>query len=836
MSSFANLILKKLFSKKKKESSAKIPDEAFVPYVCHYDQDTILTKNGELLKIIRVTGFSNKTVISEIISLRDAVRDSFKKNVQETNYAIWFNTFRRRKNISPRGEFSDFFNLNLNKKWEEFNNLKSEYVNELYITIIVEGVDTSITNFASLSRSFSKITTKSLHLKNLEESHKKLSILVKNIVNDLSEYGAKLLGLKEWEGVIYSEPMRFFGKLINLYEERYPLVASDICNDLTSHRIAFGDRELEVIGYENKNFAAIFSLKEYFEVSITSLDRILQLPFEFIITQSFDFSYDEKDLETFEYQDYILKISGDDQYRILSGLENFMDSKSGKKTDYGKLQTTVMIISKNKDDLNKDVRMAIEEFSSLGFVLVREDVFMEHCFWSQMPANFSFLRRQRIINTYRVAGFSSLHSFPSGSIAGNHWGSAICVFKTVLNTPFFFNFHDGDNGHTLIIGPKSSGKTLLTNFLLSQSQKIKPKTFIFDFNNSSQCFVELSGGKYFDLSINDKKSNYFLTINPLKSEHNGYAKNFLVEFFQSLVYFRKNRPSKQQLDLIPDVIDRIFAANCQDFKSAVEVFNTNETAAIFENLQIWSEGKLSHIFNHQDDLDLTNKINGFDLTIYRDQKPILIPLFLYILNRIERSLDGSPAIIVLNQSFDLISNPLFASNILDFMERMRQKNCVIIFSAEDNEVANYPDLARAIVDYCATEIYLPNHNPNSAIKDVLNFDKEEFDILKMMEVKERHFMLRHAEESLIVSLNFNDLVGYAKILACDQQIIALVQAIILNLTEKSDATPSIKESLPIIIDTITDSENQRVQAERERIRQINSEARRALQKKLEENG
>ena len=836
MSSFANLILKKLFNKKKKESSAKVPDEAFVPYVCHYDPNTILTKNGELLQIIRVTGFSNKTVISEIISLRDAVRDSFKKNVQDIKYAVWFNTFRRKKNISPRGEFDDFFNSNLNQKWEDLNNLKNEYVNELYITVITEGLDTSITNISSLSRSFSKITTKSLHITNLEDAHKKLSLLVKNIVIDLTEYGGKLLGLKEWEGVIYSEPMRFFGKLVNLYEERYPLVANDICNDLTSHKIAFGDRELEVVGYNNKNFAAIFSLKEYFEVSITALDQILQLPFEFIITQSFDFFYDEKELEPFEYQDYILKVSGDEQYRELSGLANFIDSKTGSRTDYGKLQTTLMIISKNKDDLNRDVKMAIEEFSALGFVLVREDIFMEHCFWSQMPANFSFLRRQKIINTYRIAGFASLHSFPSGSIAGNYWGSAICAFKTVLNTPFFFNFHDADNGHTIVVGPKSSGKTLLINFLLSQSQKIKPKTYIFDFNNSSQCFVELSGGKYYDLSVNDNKSNYFLTLNPLKIEHNGYAKNFLIEFFKSLVFFRKNSPPQQQLEAIPDVIDRIFAANCQDFKSAVEVFNANETAVIYENLQIWSEGKLSYVFNHPQDFELNKRINGFDFSIYRDQKPILIPLFLYILYRIEKNLDGSPAVIVLNQAFEFIGNVLFSSGLLDFMERMRQKNCVIIFAVQDNEVVNSPDLSRVIVDYCSTEIYLPNPTPNIGIKEILNFDKEELDILKMMEVKERHFMLRHAEESLIATLNLNDLIGYAKILSCDQETIDVVQAIIANLAEKNGSNPSIKESLPVIIDTIKDLENQKLQEQRERIRQINAEARKALQKKLEENG
>ena len=37
---------------------------------------------------------------------------------------------------------------------------------------------------------------------------------------------------------------------------------------------------------DKKNFAAMFSIKEYREVSIASLDKFLQIPQEFIITQS----------------------------------------------------------------------------------------------------------------------------------------------------------------------------------------------------------------------------------------------------------------------------------------------------------------------------------------------------------------------------------------------------------------------------------------------------------------------------------------------------------------------------------------------------------------------
>jgi type IV secretion system protein VirB4 len=140
-----DFILSKLVKKAKTDPNklvAKKPDEDFTPYVCHFDPNTILTKNGELLQIIRITGFGNSSVAAELISLRDAVRDAITENVSDNKVAFWFNTIRRKKNITPKGEFKDFFSKKVNDAWVESNKWDNQYVNELYITVIVEGFDT----------------------------------------------------------------------------------------------------------------------------------------------------------------------------------------------------------------------------------------------------------------------------------------------------------------------------------------------------------------------------------------------------------------------------------------------------------------------------------------------------------------------------------------------------------------------------------------------------------------------------------------------------------------------------------------------------------------------
>lgn len=759
--------IKKILQKKRKDPNklvAKTPDEDFIPYVCNYDSNTILTKNGELLQTIRVAGFSKGSVIAEVISLRDAVRDSLMRNVQTTDFAFWFNTIRRKKNISPRGEFPDFFSKKFNDEWVAQNEFDDQYVNELYVTIIIEGLDTSISNANSFLRSFSYLTTKALHRHHLEKAHKKLSEVSQKILEDLKDYGGRLLGMAEWEGVLYNEPMRFFGKIINLCEKRYPVVANDISSELSSHKMAFGDREMQVVGSENKNFAAMLSVKEYLEVSTHALDHILQLPFEFIITQSFDFAFSRKDLEVPEYQNYILQVSGDEDFRQLSGAANFIESKQGLPTDYGKLQTTIMVIAHTHEDLEKDIKMALEQLNNLGFSVVREDLFLEHCFWSQLPGNFRYLARQKIINTYRTAGFAALHSFPTGSIDGNYWGPAVCAMKTVLDTPYFFNFHDGDVGHSIILGGDVAQQNIVLNFLVTQSRRFNGKLFYFDFDNAAQPLFAALNGNYTQL---DSQYNSLL-LNPFALPDKEDRKHFLAEFFVSLVYFAPEPVPENEIMLIPDFVDRLITAGVNNFSAAIEIFNVPETQNLYRELLLWNGEELSYIFNAKQELDWTQQLNAFDLTAAQKDVAIIAPIMSYMLHRIENLLDGSPSILVLKEAWDLIDNPISGPVFAEFLQRLKSKNCVVIMTSLDSEKLVASEHTAAISAEIAMRIFLAQPEPPELYKTAFGLNDEEMEIIKSMEISEGHVFFKRGDDAVIAALNFDKMVEFKKTFYADE--------------------------------------------------------------------
>lgn len=827
-------LLQKILAKQQKKDSIKpavgFPDEDFFPYVCHYDPHTIITKNGELLQIIRITGFSTTMAVSELVSLRDAVRQSVISNVQDNKIAFWINTIRRKKNLAPRVKPKEFFAQKLDEAWVKENKFDDQYVNEIYITVISEGFDTSIENIKAFARSFSYSATKSLHREFLEKSHKKLSGITEGIIGDTAKYGAKLLGIYEWEGVLYSEPMRFFGKISNLYEARYPLAANDMSLDLASHKIAFGNRELEVLGDKNKNYAAVLSLKEYFEVPTSSLDNILQLPCEFIITQSFDFTATKKEIAIPEYQDYILQVSGDEELRQMSGVSNFVESNHHTPIDYGRMQTTIMVISRSLEDLEKDFKVVSEEFSSLGFVCVREDIFLEHCFWAQLPANFRYLRRQKVINTSRIAGFAALHNFPSGSISGNKWGEAITTLPTILKTPYFFNFHDGDLGHTAIFGSQEFSESKLLNFLATQSRRANGKLFYFDFNNSAKALIKSLGGSYYDMSVDDSTNPEFLHLNPLSLPRNSHNQKFLEEFFKSLVIFAGDIVPNDEMEKIPDFIDRCLISGANNFGTACESFNTNETKGIYSTLQVWNGENLGHIFGAETEINWSEKIIAFDLSEIFDEQPLLAPIVNYLLHQIELQLDGSPTLLVLNDAWNLLDNPIIAPNISAILDRFKQKNCSIIFATKDSDQVVKSQISSEISKNIATRIFMPNANPNKEMAEIFDLNEEEITILEMMSEEKNDFFFKHSEDAIIATLDLSNMIEFEKIFNANEITITAMEEVIAAHSEEQNLTPEIW--VPQFIEIIIELEKEAVEAEKQRIREEAAERRRILKTKL----
>ena len=98
----------------------------FIPYHSHYNQHTLITKNGELLQIIKISGNIQGQLCENADGIHEAVRETIRQVMTigeiTTKFSFWLHTIRRYtpvnyKHINNNPEFADSFAGYVNAKW-----------------------------------------------------------------------------------------------------------------------------------------------------------------------------------------------------------------------------------------------------------------------------------------------------------------------------------------------------------------------------------------------------------------------------------------------------------------------------------------------------------------------------------------------------------------------------------------------------------------------------------------------------------------------------------------------------------------------------------------------
>ncbi len=766
--------------------------DEFIPYACHYDPHTILTKNGELMQVIKITGFNFESVEGseaenvEKITVRRAIRKAVKASIKSDKFALWIHTVRRKEDLSSGGVYPEGFAHELNEGWCDRNEWRDKYINELYISVLVEGEPIRLFDPALFMRSLWFPGEVYSRRKYFTKSYGLLDETVQAMVENLQSYGARRIGLvKNEQSIYYSEIQKFLGKIINLDERDIPVEIADLSTLLAPATSSFGFNDFTVTGPLGTKHGTVMTIKEYRELPADSLDKFTQLHQEFIITETFDFIAHKEVRKHFERQHKILQISEDSFLEEVSGISEIMSEDENSLTAYGKHQISVTLFEDSSEALEASVKTMLGVLSELGVLVIREDIFIEDSYWAQLPGNFEFLKRLHPVNTASIGGYSSLYNFPAGKLKDNHWGDAVTVFYTAAGTPYFFNFHYGDSGHTFIIGPHGAGKTVLLNFLISQTRKFNNRLFFFDHERGSEIFLRAIGGKYNRVLRNAEQT--LIRFNPLLLPNTEENHDFLYNWFEYLItaVFPGEKVDETRLEQVVD-FNFSLAPEERRLSNIIPRFWPASESELGDRMKIWyGDGKYAHIFDNPADMFDPNdgSVHGFGLTHLVEDKTPLIPTIYYLLHRIYYALDGSPTIIVLDEAWKLVDNPVFAPYLGDWLDSLRAHNAIVIFATESVDYAHESSITRTLADKVETQIFLPNPEPSKAYMEVFGMSKREFAALSYMEAEYREFLLKHHIDAVIAELNLDGMDFELSVLSATKEKISAMESAILEAGE-----------------------------------------------------
>ena len=761
------------------------PAGVHLPYARHVDDVTIETRDGLLMQIIKIDGLLFETADTEELNYRAALRDAMLRTLGSSRFALYHHVVRRAADIRLEGRFPDEFSQTLDVRWRTRLSARQMFVNELYLTIVRRPMRGRIGLADQLRGLAAKTIVDQAAVFATEK--RALDAACEAMIASLSRYGPTLLAVRNVDGVSHSEPLEFLGQLYNDVKRPMGLPVGDLGHHLPFRRVSFGQEafELAEVGPHHRMFGAIVSIKDYPAASFPGMfDQLYRMPFEVVVTQSFAFVERTSALGRMNLTLRRMRSADDEGLSLRDDLLQAKDNVATGRAGFGEHHTTIKVQAPDLALLNARVAELTASLADLGIVAVREDIALEPAFWAQFPGNFRYIVRRSLVSTQNFAGLASFHNFPVGQTKENHWGSAVTLFETTAAGPYFFNFHQGDLGNFTVIGPSGSGKTVVLNFLLAQARRLAPRIIFFDKDRGAELFIRAMGGQYDRL-----RPGTAAGLNPLQIPDRPENHQFLMDWLALL----SGGVDVVEQQMIREAVQANFmqAPEYRRLRYLVELFRGSarpHAGDLYTRLRSWwGSGERAWLFDNEvDRTDLTAATIGFDMTDILDDAVVRTPALFYLFHRVEERLDGTPAIIVIDEGWKALDDDVFVRRIKDWEKTIRKRNGIVGFATQSAQDALESRIASAIIEQAATQIFMIN--PKARAEDYrggFGLTEHEFELIRTLPDNSHCFLIKRGVDSVVARLNLSGEKDLLTILSGRETTVRLYDEIVGAAAEPS---------------------------------------------------
>jgi len=751
-----------------------------LPYARHVDDFTIETRDGLLMQVIHLRGLLFETADTDEINYRKRLRDAMMQAVGSSRFALYHHIVRRRIEPDMAADYADAFSRTLDKAWRTRLAAKQLYVNDLFLTLVRRPLQGRIGIVERMRARLGRATpATAASERNTGYELRQLAGARDALMAALGSYGPRLLGVYETPHGPCSEPLEFLSTLYNGEMRPVLLPTQDLGEYLPYRRVSFGQETVELgrAGATPRSFQALISLKDYpARTEPGMFDDLLRLPYEMTISQSFGFVERQTALSGMNLALRRMRSAEDEALSLRAELVGAKDDVAAGRAAFGEHHMTIAIRAESPERVDEGAAEIQAALADLGMIAVREEIGLEPAFWAQFPGNFKYAARRGLVSTANFSSLASGHNFPIGSADGNHWGQAVTLLETTAAGPYYFNFHQGDLGNFTVIGPSGSGKTVVLNFLLAQARKYRPRIIFFDKDRGAELFVRAIGGRYDVLRPGTPSG-----LNPLQLPETPANRQFLIDWLGLLA----GTTDIDELGRIKDALDANFQQPREHrrLRHLAELFRGGHrphAADLWSRLRPWwGDGEHSWLFDNEEDrTDLAQDTVGFDMTQILDDPALRSPAMMYLFHRVEERLDGTAAIVVVDEGWKALDDDVFVRRIKDWEKTIRKRNGIVGFATQSAQDALESRIASAIIEQAATQIFMAN--PKARADDYVDgfgLTPHEFEIVRTLPDDAHCFLVKHGADSVVARLNLTGERDLLTILSGRERTVRLLDEI-----------------------------------------------------------
>ena len=377
----------------------------------------------------------------------------------------------------------------------------------------------------------------------------------------------------------------------------------------------------------------------------------------------------------------------------------------------GAAYVTATVTVWDEDERRAEAKLkAVEKIvQGRDFTCMVETLNAVEAWLGSLPGHLYANVRQPPISTLNLAHMIPLSAVWAGPPRNDHLdGPPLFFADTEGSTPFRFSTHVGDVGHSLIVGPTGTGKSVLLALIALQFRRYdQAQVFAFDFGGSIRCATLAMGGDFEDLAGALSDAEDAVSLQPLARIDDAAERSWAQDWLAGLL-------GREGVTIDPTAKDHLWSALTSLASAPVEERTLTGLSVLIQSHDLKRAlqpycigGPFGRLLDAEHEALGTADVQAFETEglIGTAAAPAVLA---YLFHRIEGRLDGRPSLIIVDEGWLALDDATFGGQLKEWLKTLRKKNASVVFATQSLSDVDGSNIAPAIIESCPTRVFLPN--------------------------------------------------------------------------------------------------------------------------------
>ncbi|WP_020565931.1 VirB4 family type IV secretion/conjugal transfer ATPase [Methylosarcina fibrata] len=420
----------------------------------------------------------------------------------------------------------------------------------------------------------------------------------------------------------------------------------------------------------------------------------------------------------------------------------------------GYYTSVVVLLDADRAAVEASARQIAKVIEGFGFVSRIETINTLEAYLGSIPGHGYENVRRPHINTMNLADLIPTSTIWTGENAAPcpfypPLSPALMHCRTTGNAPFRLNFHVRDVGHGIVFGPTGAGKSTFLGLTVASFLRYRDMSvFAFDKGMSMYALCKAAGGQHYEVAADDSK----LAFCPLQHLETAGDRSWAMEWIDTILALNGLHTSPGQRNEIGNAIMSMWKngdKTITDFCTSIQDISIREALK-----QYTIEGSMGHLLDADQDGLALSRFTTFEIEeLMGLGEKYGLPVLLYLFRRIERALHGQPAVIILDEAWIMLGNPVFREKIREWLKVLRKANCAVIMATQSLTDAAGSGILDVILEATATKIFLPNiyarDEDTAALYARMGLNRRQIDIIAGAIPKRHYYVVSEKGRRLV---------------------------------------------------------------------------------------